>query len=83
MPFFISITILDAAELDLGSLRLRQGGSSGGQNGMGNIIEILKTKDIPRIKVGIGAPPRVRDISDTPQLARPLSNILSDVRTLL
>ena len=39
-----------------GELRLRLSGSSGGQKGMQNIIDLLKTDEIKRIRVGIGEP---------------------------
>ena len=43
----------DDLDLPLGKLRLRHSGSSGGQKGMGNIIDLLGTKDINRIRIGI------------------------------
>ena len=39
-----------------GKIRLRLSGSSGGQKGMQNIIEMLGTSAIKRIRVGIGEP---------------------------
>jgi len=47
------IVVHDDLDLPVGKLRLRMKGSSGGQKGMGNIIEQLKTQDINRIRVGI------------------------------
>lgn len=47
------IVIHDDLDLPIGKLRLREKGSSGGQKGMGNIIDLLGTKDICRIRVGI------------------------------
>lgn len=47
------LIIHDDLDLPLGKLRLRTSGSSGGQNGMKNIIEHLSTKDIKRIRIGI------------------------------
>ena len=41
-------------DLPLGKIRLRQKGSSGGQKGMGNIITLLKTDEIKRIRMGVG-----------------------------
>ena len=37
-------------------IRIRKNGSSGGQKGMQNIIENLKTEEIKRIRIGIGEP---------------------------
>ena len=47
------IIVHDDLDLPLGKLRLRHSGSSGGQNGMKNIIELLHSQDINRIRVGI------------------------------
>ena len=51
------LVIFDDMSLPLGSVRLRAGGSAGGQNGMRNIIEQLGTQDIPRLRIGIGPRP--------------------------
>lgn len=48
------LVIYDDVDIDLGDLRLRPTGSSGGQKGMKDIINHLKTNDIKRIRVGIG-----------------------------
>lgn len=47
------IIVYDDANLDLGQLRLRKTGSSGGQKGMQDIIKHLHTNDIKRIRIGI------------------------------
>ena len=47
------IVVHDDLDLPLGKLRLRKSGSSAGQKGMGNIIDLLGTKDINRIRIGI------------------------------
>ncbi len=46
--------IYDDIDTNIGSFRLKTTGSSGGQNGMKNIIEKLGTENIKRIRVGIG-----------------------------
>lgn len=50
------LVIYDEMDLPLGRIRVRPGGSSGGQKGVQSIIERLGTKDFPRIRVGIGRP---------------------------
>ncbi len=50
------IVILDDIALDVGRLRLRFKGSAGGHNGLANIIKLLHTEDIPRVRVGVGSP---------------------------
>lgn len=44
----------DDMDLPTGSLRIRQKGSSGGQKGMKNIIDCLRTSDIARVRIGVG-----------------------------
>lgn len=48
------IIIYDDIDIDFETIRFRVTGSGGSHNGMKNIIECLNTKDIPRIRVGIG-----------------------------
>jgi peptidyl-tRNA hydrolase, PTH1 family len=45
--------IFDDINISLGSVRYRLSGSSGGQNGMKSIINILKTENIRRLRIGI------------------------------
>lgn len=47
------IVCYDDMDLSVGKIRLRTSGSSAGQKGMGNIIDLLGTQDIKRIRVGI------------------------------
>ncbi len=58
------IVIHDDLDLASGKLRLRQGGSSGGQNGIKSIMERLGSGDFARVKVGIGRPPGRMDPAD-------------------
>lgn len=48
------IVIFDDLALPVGDIRLRESGSSGGQKGMQNIIDNLKSDKIKRIRIGIG-----------------------------
>ena len=48
------IVVHDDLDLPVGKLRIREKGSSGGQKGMGSIIELCGGSDIKRIRVGIG-----------------------------
>lgn len=56
VPLTELLIIHDDLDLPFGTLRLRAEGSAGGQNGMGSIIEQLRTNTIPRLKIGIGRP---------------------------
>ena len=59
-----TLVVYDDLALPLGQLRLRKGGSSGGQNGMESVIEHLGTSEIPRLRVGIGAAAGERSMVD-------------------
>lgn len=48
------IVMFDDISLDIGKLRLRRKGSHGGHNGIKDIIELIGTDDIMRIKIGVG-----------------------------
>jgi len=48
------LIVYDDLNLTFGSLRFRRSGSSGGQNGMQSIIDHLRTKEFPRLRIGIG-----------------------------
>ena len=51
------IVISDDVNLDVGRLRVRKSGSAGGQKGLNDIIEVMGTESIPRIRVGVGKKP--------------------------
>lgn len=50
------LVIYDDIDLELGVLRLREKGGSGGHNGMKSIIQHLGN-DFPRLRLGVGRPP--------------------------
>lgn len=48
------IVIYDDIDTEIGKIRVRAKGSSGGQNGIKNIIQLLGSENIKRIRIGIG-----------------------------
>ncbi len=50
------IVICDDFNLDIGIIRIRTKGSSGGHNGLNSIIHNIGTKDFTRLRIGIGIP---------------------------
>ena len=48
------LLVYDDADLPVGTLRLRAGGSPAGHKGVLSIVECLGTREIPRLKLGIG-----------------------------
>ena len=48
------IIMFDDISLDAGKLRMRRKGSHGGHNGIKDIIELMGTDEIMRIKIGVG-----------------------------
>jgi peptidyl-tRNA hydrolase, PTH1 family len=55
--------VVDDANLELGRLRTRPGGSAGGHNGLKSLIGLLGTEDFARLRVGVGRGDR-RDLAD-------------------
>jgi len=51
------IVVYDEAALPPGRLRLRASGSTGGHNGMKDILYHLQTEGFPRVRIGVGGPP--------------------------
>ncbi len=48
------IVIFDDIDIEFGSIRYKKSGSGGSHNGMKNIVQLLNTENIPRIRIGIG-----------------------------
>ena len=52
------LVIYDDMDLDPGIIRIRPKGGSGGHNGIKSIIESMSTQEFPRVRIGVGRPPR-------------------------
>jgi PTH1 family peptidyl-tRNA hydrolase len=53
------LVINDDMDLPTGSIRIRSFGGAAGQKGLKNIIDLLKTNAIPRIRIGIDKNPNI------------------------
>ena len=50
------LIVYDDLNLELGQVRIRKKGSSGGHKGIESIMQYLNSEDIPRLRIGIGNP---------------------------
>jgi peptidyl-tRNA hydrolase, PTH1 family len=48
------LIVYDDVDLEFGTVRMRERGTTGGHNGLTSIVESLGTTDIPRLRIGIG-----------------------------
>ena len=53
------LIVYDDLSLELGRIRFRANGSDGGHNGIKSVIQHLGTKDVARLKIGIGPQPNI------------------------
>lgn len=53
------LVLHDDLDLPVGKIRIRESGSAGGQKGMKNIIDLLHTQNIARIRIGIDKNPLI------------------------
>ena len=58
------LIVCDDLNLPFRETRIRKKGSDGGNNGLGSVIDHLKTDDFARLRMGIGQPPTKKDTVD-------------------
>jgi len=81
LPLDNVIVISDDVSLPPGKLRLRRRGSSGGHNGLRDIILKCGGEDFPRVRIGVGSPPHEDyDMADwvLSKLSKNDSKLISD-----
>ena len=63
VPLTQLLVIVDDADLPLGELRMRPGGSAGGHHGLESVEQHLGSRNYPRLRVGIGRQNGARQIT--------------------
>ena len=63
LPLLRLVVAVDDADLPLGQIRLRPGGSSGGHHGLESIEQHLGSREYARLRIGIGRQDRRREIA--------------------
>lgn len=59
-----ALVVCDDYALPLGAIRARRRGSGGGHNGLASVLSALGTEEVPRMRLGVGAPPPGEDPAD-------------------
>lgn len=63
--------VYDDVDLPLGQVRLRRSGGAGGHRGLEDVLARLGTRDVPRVRFGVGRPPP--GVSTTDHVLMPFS----------
>lgn len=56
IPLQDLLIVYDDLNLEFGQVRIRKRGSAGGHKGIESIMQYLHSKEIPRLRIGIGSP---------------------------
>lgn len=55
------LIVYDDIDLELGTIRIREKGGSGGHNGLNSVIQCLNSSNFPRLRIGIANENNIKD----------------------
>jgi PTH1 family peptidyl-tRNA hydrolase len=58
------VVIHDELDIPFGEVRIKAGGGTAGHNGLGSIVNHLKSRDFARVRIGISRPPGIKGATD-------------------
>ena len=82
IPIDKTIIVFDDLALNVGQIRIKRGGGSGGHNGIKSIIEELSEDTFIRIRIGIGKPVKKTDV-DQYVLSKFNQNEVSKIKEII
>ena len=82
IPIDKTIIVFDDFDLNVGQIRIKRGGGSGGHNGIKSIIEELSEDTFIRIRIGIGKPVKKTDV-DQYVLSKFNQNEVSKIKEII
>ena len=82
IPIDKTIIVFDDLDLNVGQIRIKRGGGSGGHNGIKSIIEELSKDTFIRIRIGIGKPVKKTDV-DQYVLSKFNQNEVSKIKEII
>jgi PTH1 family peptidyl-tRNA hydrolase len=74
------LVVFDDLDLELGRIRIRQSGGSGGHRGVESIIKSVGSSDFARLRIGIGRPQLTRKINQIHKKNKIVDYVLSNWR---